>query len=220
MACANATGSIRLPLVFIHKSLNPRCFKNVEKSTLPVEYYAQNNSWMDSAIFQKGFHNTLVPKCQKALADKGLAQKALLLLDNAPSHPDVDCLTSDNGEISCLYLPLNTTSLIQPMDQGVLETIKGHYKRDLLLRMLNEDETACIDVFSKRINILDAILMAAKSWEEVKESTITKSWSKLLSSSHQEPKSSSKEQSSAQQEQSVTPNSDIDILLDRLNCSI
>ena len=36
MACANATGSIRLPLVFIHKSLNPRCFKNVEKSTLPV----------------------------------------------------------------------------------------------------------------------------------------------------------------------------------------
>ena len=93
MACANATGSIRLPLVFVHKSLNPRCFKNVEKSTLPVEYYAQKNSWMDSAIFQKRFNNKFVPKCQKALADEGLAQKALLLFDNAPSHPDVDCLS-------------------------------------------------------------------------------------------------------------------------------
>ena len=31
------------------------------------------------------------------------------------------------------------------------------------------------------INILDAILMSAKSWSEVEESTIARSWSKLLS---------------------------------------
>ena len=113
MACTNATGSIRLPLLFILKSLNPICFKNVAKSTLPVEYYAQKNSWMDSAISRSGSTTNLFQNVRKHWPTE-LAQKALPLLDNAPSHPDIDCLISDDGEISCLYLPLNTTSLIQP----------------------------------------------------------------------------------------------------------
>ena len=68
--------------------------------------------------------------CRKELKEKGLAQKALLILDNAPFHPEVECLSSDDGEITCLYQPPNTTSLTQPMDQGVLETLKQCYKRD------------------------------------------------------------------------------------------
>ena len=31
----------------------------------------------------------------------GVPQRALLLLDNAPSHPDVEMLSSDDGQISC-----------------------------------------------------------------------------------------------------------------------
>lgn len=62
MACANATGSIKLPLVFIHKSLNPRSFKNVNETDLPVQYYAQNNSVMDSSIFKTWFHDKFVPQ--------------------------------------------------------------------------------------------------------------------------------------------------------------
>ena len=182
MACANASGLIKLPLVFVHKSLNPRCFKNLDKNDLPVEYYAQKNSWMDSSIFKAWFHEKFVPSCRKALGERGLTKRAILLLDNAPSHPDVESLCSSDGEIFCLYLPPNTTSLIQPMDQGVLETIKRRYKRDLLLRLLNEEnEGLNIAEFRKTLNILDAVLMSAKSWSEVEESTIARSWSKLLS---------------------------------------
>ena len=36
MARANANGTIKLSLAFIHKSLNPRCFKNINKNDLPV----------------------------------------------------------------------------------------------------------------------------------------------------------------------------------------
>lgn len=74
-------------------------------------------------------------------------------------------------------------SVIQPMDQGVLETIKRHYKHGLLLRLLNEDEVGSMNIseFSKALNILDAVLMSAKSWDEVEERTIARSWSKLLS---------------------------------------
>ena len=58
-------------------------------------------------------------------------------MDNAPSHPD--SLNSDDNQITWFFLPANTTSLIQPLDQGVLEKVKRCYKRDLLLRMLNEE---------------------------------------------------------------------------------
>ena len=64
MACANATVSIKFPLVFIHKSKNPRCFKHIDKNDLPVEYYGQKSSWMHSAIFKGWFKDKFVPVSQ------------------------------------------------------------------------------------------------------------------------------------------------------------
>lgn len=83
MACANASGSIKLPLLFIHKALNPRCFKHIDKNDLPVHYYAQKSSWMDSYIFKEWFLNRFVPLCRNALREKGLPERALLVLDNS-----------------------------------------------------------------------------------------------------------------------------------------
>ena len=134
---ANANGTIKLLLVFIHKSLNPYRFKNIIKSDLPVQYYAQKNSWMDATTFTKWFHDHFVPKCQKCLKELGLPPKSLLFQDNAPSHPNINSVISNDGLISCLYLPPNNTSLIQLMDQGVLQTLERLYERDLLIRMLD-----------------------------------------------------------------------------------
>ena len=61
MACANATGSIKFPLVFIYKSKKPRCFKHIDMNDLPVDYYAQKNSWMDSTIFSQWFKEKFIP---------------------------------------------------------------------------------------------------------------------------------------------------------------
>ena len=131
MACSNATGKHKLPLVCIGKSRNPRCFKNINKDALPVRYYAQRSAWMDCSIFTTWFQNEFVPSVKKYLRDNKLSYKALLLLDNATSHPSSDVLRSSDGNIMAMYLPPNTTSLIQPMDQGVLVTVKRHYKRAL-----------------------------------------------------------------------------------------
>ena len=96
------------------------------------------------------------------------------------------------------------------MDQGVLETIKRRYKCDLLLRMLNEETT--IDVFSKKLNILDAVMMAARSWMEVKESTLAQSWNKLLG--HKEPD----QEPTHDQPAGVT--TEINAILDRLDVPV
>lgn len=63
------------------------------------------------------------------------------------------------------------------MDKGVLENLKCY----LLLCLLNDqDGSMNIVEFSETLNIKDAMLMSAKSWEEVEAGTIVKSWSKLL----------------------------------------
>jgi len=43
-------------------------------------------------------------------------------LDNAPSHPSEEELMK--RDIKAIFLPPNVTSLIQPMDQGVIEWLK------------------------------------------------------------------------------------------------
>ena len=58
--------------------------------------------------------------------------------------------------------------------------------------MLNDDEVGSMNIveFSKTLNIKDAVLMSAKSWDEVEATTIVKSWSKLLKSSDESDKNS------------------------------
>lgn len=44
--------------------------------------------------------------------------RALLLLDKAPVQCE-DNLHSNDGKFKCLFIPLNTSAIIQPIDQGV-----------------------------------------------------------------------------------------------------
>ena len=104
MACSNATGKHKLPLVCIGKSRNPRCFKNINKDALPVRYYAQRSAWMDCSIFTTWFQNEFVPSVKKYLRDNKLGYKALLLLDNAPSHPSSDVYEAVMATLwPCIY---------------------------------------------------------------------------------------------------------------------
>eukprot|EP00117_Sycon_ciliatum_P011952 scpid40580/ scgid13208/ Tigger transposable element-derived protein 2 len=138
---------------------------------------------MDGALFTKWFHDRFVPTVSSELRKLGLPAEAVLLLDNAPSHPDTTALCSSDGKITCMFLPPNTTSLIQPMDQGVLENIKSLYRRDLLLKAVTEEQHAehstVID-FMKGLTIKDAVLVSARSWDQVRsKDTLMKSWKKL-----------------------------------------
>ena len=178
MACANASGSHKLPLTFIHKYQKPHCFKHVNVNALPVKYYAQRNAWMNVEIFIKWFETEFVPEVRKHLKNRGLEPKAILLLDNAPSHPDEGRLISDDKKITAMFLPANTTSLIQPMDQGVL---KRRYRKSLLRKLLMaDDENQSMIAFVKSLNIKDVIYMIGNAWEDVPSTTVCKSWFKLL----------------------------------------
>ena len=83
LACANASGTHRLPLAVINKIAKPRCFKHMDMNALPVHYLSQKKSWMDCKLFGEWFHQRFVPSVKRFCKEKGLEEKALLLLDNA-----------------------------------------------------------------------------------------------------------------------------------------
>ena len=144
VGCVNATMQHKLKLVLIRIYRKPRCLKNVNMSMLPVHYAAESNARMNSDIFGHWFQQQFIPAVTQHLQAKGLPCKAVLLLDIYAACPDEDLLCSHDGQIKAVFLPLNTTAIIQPLDGGtctcILETSKCNYHKFLLQHILTESE--------------------------------------------------------------------------------
>ena len=182
LVCANATGKCKIPLAFIHKYAKPRCLKYTNFDTLPVYYYSQRNAWMECRIFERWFADKFCPTVKHYLASQGLPQKALLLVNNAACHTDCSLATADNN-IVVKFLPANTTSILQPMDQGVCEQLKRCYRRLMLEKMLLSDSsgTPCYLDYIKNLKIKDCIFLIAEAWDKTPQSTLFKAWNKVYS---------------------------------------
>ncbi|GBN71081.1 Tigger transposable element-derived protein 4 [Araneus ventricosus] len=155
LVCTNVNCSEKQKLTVIGKSQKPRCYKNVKK--LPVDDKSTKEAWMTSDLFQKYFR-----QWDKELAKK--KRKITLLIDNCTAHIE----PSNLQWIKVVFLPPNTTSVLQPMDQGVICSLKCNYWKQLILRILEcYDKNKDCD-----ISLLDAVVLLEKSWRLVTESTI------------------------------------------------
>lgn len=166
--CANSTGSHKIPLLLISKAKSPRAFKNVKK--LPLFYKNQPRAWMTAALFTEWYDEIFIPevkKHQKCLGKEG--SRVLLIVDNAPTHPTEKLLERGNSQFITIFLPPNVTSLLQPMDQSVIETMKCHYRRQLLRKLVveGEDEEGVL-ANHKKIDLKDYVYMVAEAWSLVK----------------------------------------------------
>ena len=70
---------------------------------------------------------------KEKLIEVGVEPKVLLVMDNCPAHPSEEELNTDDGSAKSHFLTPNATSLIQPMDQGVLGRMKRIYRKSLLM---------------------------------------------------------------------------------------
>lgn len=177
MACSNLSGKHKLPLMVIGKSARPRALKDISPKALPVYYKSQKSAWMDANLFTSWFKEEFVPSVTKFLKRNRLPIKAVLLMDNAPSHPG-DGLHV--GEIIVKFFPPNVTSIMQPMDQGVLENIKKNYRRLFLEHLLAYTEKEDIINGLRKITLKNVIYWVSQAWDSVRASTIQKSWSKTI----------------------------------------
>ncbi|XP_066958981.1 tigger transposable element-derived protein 1-like [Macrobrachium rosenbergii] len=113
-------------------------------------------------------------------ADQGLPFKVLLVLDNAPGH--LADLSNMQPNVKVVYLPPNTTSLIQPMDQGVIANFKAYYLRRTIrsaLRAVEGNKELTLKEFWKGYNIADTVTNIARAWDEIKVTTLNGAWKKL-----------------------------------------
>jgi hypothetical protein len=141
MCCGNASRNQKLKLVVIGKATKPQPFKGTEANCIPVHYYNHKGAWMDREVYDNWFHKYFVPEVQAFLKETELPQKAVLLLDSAPSHPREGILTSNDDHIVVNFLPPNVTAILQPMNQGVIATMKRHFWADLLRTLADEDNS-------------------------------------------------------------------------------
>ncbi|GBM02166.1 Jerky -like [Araneus ventricosus] len=51
LGCANASGTHPVKLTLVGKSKKSRCFKNFNKTALPVHYMHQESAWMNCSLF-------------------------------------------------------------------------------------------------------------------------------------------------------------------------
>ena len=117
LAAANVNGE-KLPMFIIGKSKSPRCFKNLKQ--LPCCYRGQKKSKMDGDLFEEW-----VRELDRKFEQQN--RKVMLIIDNCPAHPAIGGLKA----IQLCFLPPNTTAVTQPMDQGVIRSLKAKYRSSI-----------------------------------------------------------------------------------------
>nr|XP_006010507.1 PREDICTED: tigger transposable element-derived protein 4-like [Latimeria chalumnae] len=149
-------GSEKLKLLVFGKVKQPRCFKGVK--ALPVDYEGNTKAWMTGDIFK----DWVIRFDRKMQRQK---RKVLLFVDNCPAHPHIDNLQAT----TMVFLPPNTTSKLQPMDQGIIKCLKQHYHCQLIQHMLNcfkcKQDTA--------INLHQGITFTHSAWRKVSSKCIS-----------------------------------------------
>ncbi|XP_027967761.1 tigger transposable element-derived protein 7 isoform X2 [Eumetopias jubatus] len=191
LLCANADGTHKLKSIIIGKSKLPQSVKE-DTNTLPVIYKPSKDVSFTRELFSEWFFQNFVPEVRHfQLNVLGFHEediRALLLLDSSPVHSPTESLTSEDGRIKCMFFPHNTSTLIQPMKQGVILSCKRLYRwkqleESLVIFEESDDEQDKGEKGVSKIkiyNIKSAIFNWAKSWDEVKQITIANAWENLL----------------------------------------
>ena len=92
----------------------------------------------------------------------------LLLSDNAPSHIVDEC-----SNIKIEFLPPNTTSKIQPLDQGIIRSVKCAYRKTIQVQYCS-----CVENYEEVKQIMQsfdfvvAVNTLVAAWEGVKPELI------------------------------------------------
>ena len=166
MAAASATGE----MFVTGKSKKPRCFKNVKQ--FPCRYRAQKKSWKTGVLFKEW-----VRKLKSSF--RGQSRNAALLIENCLCHPEIKNLAN----INLIFLPPNTTSVLQSIDQGVIRSLKAHNRKKVVRLCIKAVESrklvhskACMGISR---NCMSSIIMSFSKIYQINHILISKSYPDL-----------------------------------------
>ncbi|KAE8738361.1 hypothetical protein FOCC_FOCC016158, partial [Frankliniella occidentalis] len=156
---SNADGSDKLLPLVIGKAKTPRALSGVQR--LPCTYTNTDNAWMTGEKYEWWLRKF---DCRMRIEKRNV----LLFVDNCPAHPAVHGLTN----VKVVFLPKNTTSRLQPMDQGVIKNLKHYYRTRLVQRLIGfvgRQDLQRKDFFINMFHVLHFLMW---SWGQVTPVTI------------------------------------------------
>ena len=89
-----------------------------------------------------------------------------LAIDNCPAHPHIENLKA----IKLFFLSPNTTSITQPMDQGVIRSLKVKYRANVVCKIIRSLE---------KISLLHGMQMLVSPWNALTTETIVNCFRKV-----------------------------------------
>jgi hypothetical protein len=157
LLCASCIGEKRNLLIIGH-SRRPRGYET-HISKLPLTYVSNKNAWMTTNIFLDFLSSlSLFAKTQK--------RKLCLLCDRCSAHSVSDF---SSEWVKLVFFPPNCTTVLQPLDGGVIHAFKANYKRQLLKEFLSHAE---LNAGPFKWTISDAADLLSRCWTAIKKDTI------------------------------------------------
>ncbi|KAM3922941.1 tigger transposable element-derived protein 1-like [Leptodactylus fuscus] len=184
--CANASGDCKVKPLLVYHSENPRAFKThkILKEKLHVMWRSNARAWVTRQFFVDWVNLAFSPTVKQYLLSNNLPLRALLLLDNAPGHPPAlqDDILEEFQFIKVVFLPPNTTSILQPMDQQVISNFNKLYTKHLFCRCFDVTENTNLtlrEFWKDHFNIVSCLNMIDFAWQEVSRRKLNSAWKKL-----------------------------------------
>ena len=105
-----------------------------------------------------------------------------MLVDNCPAHK-CEAIQDSLDHVDVVFLPPNTTSIIQPCNAGIINAFKLNYRRLMLRKVGGLVDNPTIEkldtkALKKNINMLHCLQYAKDAWQSVTETTVQNCWRK------------------------------------------
>ncbi|XP_034985898.1 tigger transposable element-derived protein 3-like [Zootoca vivipara] len=164
LLCTNLDASDKRDVLVVGKARRPFGFQGVgSEGLLPVTYRADSKAWMTATIFTEWL--------QKFNEDmKRTERSVVLFLVPCAVHPDTEL-----SHTKMVFMPPGS-SRVHPLEHGLVQNFKCHYRRRMLLRLLAVlDGRSAVPAseLSKHLTLLDAVHMIVQAWLDVCPQTIT-----------------------------------------------
>ncbi|GBN08807.1 Tigger transposable element-derived protein 4 [Araneus ventricosus] len=164
--CCNAVGEKEIPVV-ITRFNEPSSFEGMDLTSLGIKHKYSKKAWMTSEIFEEWI-NELNERMRNR------KKRILILVDYAPCHPNEISLSN----VAVKFLPPNPLSPLQPLDQGIIQSFKVLYRKNLLKMIFSRTSNpAEFSSLAKSLTLFDAVQFIKYAWNEVAASTIQRCFS-------------------------------------------
>ncbi|CAG8469025.1 367_t:CDS:2 [Diversispora eburnea] len=188
-------GSYKFKPLVIGKSLNPHCFKNFNKSVLPVIYHTNSKAWMcaDTFVDWLNYINNYFHTMNR---------KIMFFINNAGSYFNVKRLEKEDSDISSKgesedeqesrqnnnnkrtiknnskrISKLFNIKLIYLLPNTTAHFFKAKYNKEFCKKLIQQFDSG-IDHKKNKLNIKDAIDYIAEGWNNVTQNSIQNCWIK------------------------------------------